>query len=93
MHLFYLPNIQIFSLPALIGLRTFSIYLIESFRKVVTMTNCGSQLVHMRDCNVDSCLNILEKLGNWFHRNNYIMLEIKMAVIKEWGDKVEKVLK
>ena len=50
-----------------IGLRTFSIYSIESFRKVVTMTNCGSQLVHMRDSNVDSSLNILEKLGG---RNN-----------------------
>ena len=58
-------------------------------RKVVTTTNCGSQLVHSRDTTVSSTLAVLEKLNKWFHPGHYTITETKMAAIKEWGgDKV-----
>ena len=57
-------------------------------RKVVTIQNCGSQLVHMRDNTVEAVLGVLDKLEAWFHPNNYILMEIKMAIVKDWGEKV-----
>ena len=59
-----------------------------SHRKVVTIQNCGAQLVHMRDNTVESVLGVLDKLEAWFHPNHYILMEIKMVIVKDWGDKV-----
>ena len=61
-------------------------------RKVVTIQNCASQLVHIREASVESCLGVQEKLQAWLHPNNYILMELKMAVVKEWGVKVSAVL-
>lgn len=59
-----------------------------SHRKVVTIQNCGAQLVHMRDNTVESVLGVLDKLEAWFHPNHYILMEIKMVIVKDWGDKI-----
>ena len=40
----------------------------------------------MRDKTVVATLNVLEKLESWLHSSNYIMNEVKMAIVKEWGD-------
>ena len=57
-------------------------------RKVVTIQNCGSQLVHMREATVDGTISVLEKLQTWFHPSHYILNDVKMSIIKEWGDKI-----
>ena len=54
-------------------------------RKVVTTNNCGSQLVHTRDSDLNSTLAVLDKLSMWFHPRHYTITEVKMSVIKEWG--------
>ena len=54
----------------------------------MTIQNCGAQLVHMRDNTVESVLGVLDKLEAWFHPNHYILMEIKMVIVKDWGDKV-----
>ena len=57
-------------------------------RRAVTTVNCGAQLVHMRDGTVESSLAVLEKLNTWFMPSHYTVIEVKMCIIKEWGDLV-----
>ena len=54
----------------------------------MTTVNCGAQLVHMRDRTVEASLGVLEKLNTWFMPSHYTVIEVKMCIIKEWGDKV-----
>ena len=54
----------------------------------MTTVNCGAQLVHMRDGTVESSLAVLEKLNTWFMPSHYTVIEVKMCIIKEWGDMV-----
>ena len=42
----------------------------------------------MRDKTVEATLSVLEKLESWLHPSNYIITEVKMAIVKEWGDLV-----
>ena len=37
---------------------------------------------------MEGSLGVLEKLEQWFHPSHYTIMEVKMAVVKEWGDKV-----
>ena len=42
----------------------------------------------MRDRTVESSLAVLEKLNTWFMPSHYTVIEVKMCIIKEWGDLV-----
>ena len=57
-------------------------------RRALTTLNCGAQLVHMRDKSVESSLAALDKLSTWFVPSHYTVMEVKMCIIKEWGDTV-----
>ena len=57
-------------------------------RRALTTVNCGAQLVHMRDRSVEASLAVLEKLNTWFMPSHYTVIEVKMCIIKEWGDMV-----
>ena len=57
-------------------------------RRALTTVNCGAQLVHMRDRTVEASLAVLEKLNTWFMPSHYTVIEVKMCIIKEWGDMV-----
>ena len=61
-------------------------------RRAQTTVNCGAQLVHMRDRTVESSLAVLEKLNTWFMPSHYTVIEVKMCIIKEWGDLVTRVI-
>ena len=42
----------------------------------------------MREATVDGTISVLEKLQTWFHPSHYILNDVKMSIIKEWGDKI-----
>ena len=57
-------------------------------RRALTTVSCGAQLVHMRDRSVEASLGVLERLNTWFMPSHYTVIEVKMCIIKEWGDMV-----
>ena len=49
-------------------------------RKVVTMQNCGAQLVHSRQPGPAPTRAVLDRLNTWFHPNHYTVMEVGITV-------------